>query len=768
MLGLKAVAATRGKQRKPEESIKPREVPGFSKWITSEVYIEDKIAESSLEQLTLNMIENIEWINEAINDVIFKGLPPSDDEKGEVKINKMDSNTNVDDKNDRQEKNDAFQKEAITKNKDGGIISAAGDDDDDDEQLDTAFRVSDNSILLLKSPRRIRTNTSSPIQEAKKRGIELIHDTVALVLENDKEDILQSETKLEIETEVEVEDSIQEETNLKENIEDEGDIYGGNLNADDSFDLISKDIRKSFAAKKNRQSTVYDYDTKEVEIVKSDTVNKSFEMDNNKINNDTSLILEPLTNEKKTKSPEDEIKELSKLIDGVSDGLFSDDDNDEEFNIELDKFEKIELSQVKKPSIVKQNESPIKFLEMPTIEPLTLSRRKSSKRSTVQQQNAIKKTDIRKSLNRKPTIFNDNEKIENSGNNDQQKEFNLKPLPNEMFSNGNTSIDEPTIKLNRDFVKKLKYHNSQEMSTFDSERNDLLSRLMQPTESSRHRIKDSNSTLSPNKSSKTSSKSSPRRSLKLNDEEDDHDKSKSHKKEYNNENIIPSTLKILEAPKNTISASKKISPTKKQIPLTKKSLKTDVDYDKIYARNLDKPVNVSSKNLYQEILNKNKHIPEVGTISERQRLKSISKTNSRLNHQVEVNKQNTKAITENKEKKKEKGIANENILPDVIHTIQSDNDEEFNTDSGKDQIPTENSNGSNDWTTKENILKLLKAQQRTNPVDIFGQIIPVDCNKVFGKKYGPSMNIEWAKGDILNRKEITEYEKSMGWIIKHV
>lgn len=140
----------------------------------------------------------------------------------------------------------------------------------------------------------------------------------------------------------------------------------------------------------------------------------------------------------------------------------------------------------------------------------------------------------------------------------------LKPLPKDTFMSANTSTDEPTIKLNRNFTKKVKqerekhekeryervlmekekrekkrkeeeenerererkktikeekekenknpYKTPTQSTKTNSEKNDLISRLMQPTESSRR--KSRHSTIgSPNKSAKTSTKTTPRHAV---------------------------------------------------------------------------------------------------------------------------------------------------------------------------------------------------------------------------------------------------------------
>ncbi|CAI8510721.1 unnamed protein product [Pichia kudriavzevii] len=128
-----------------------------------------------------------------------------------------------------------------------------------------------NSFLLLKSPRRYRS-PSSPIKESNRRQIEIIKNTTTLLVEQEH-DIQATE-------------------------------YADGSN--DSFDMIRNDIRKSFAAKQ-----------------------KILELKTSPYKPDTKTS--PSKNEKK--SPEEEIKELSRLIDHASDGIFSDESDDTTLNL---------------------------------------------------------------------------------------------------------------------------------------------------------------------------------------------------------------------------------------------------------------------------------------------------------------------------------------------------------------------------------------------------------------------------------------------------
>lgn len=753
MLGLKA-AATRNKGRR-NDTVNPKDIPGFSKWITSEVYIEDKIAESSLEQLTLNMIENIEWINEAMNDVTsnITGVSLSDAEA----------------ENDEEEA-DLQNKEINFENKQSEKDQKDVNTDEAREGDDILLRTADNSILLLKSPRRIREQKSSPIQHVRRRELELIKDTTALVLnlqrtdENQNHDIGRNAA---IDNKIEVK---------REEVED-FNLPMGNL--DDSFELISRDIRKSFAAK---QKTTVKQTSDEEGINDNGTGKAAKELQKsgsaaNPTGTKSSLTKssssEPPPN-RKMKSPEDEIKELSRLIDGVNDDLLSDAE-DEDLSIELDKLEKIELSQLNRKPTIQEYKSPIKFSEMPMIEPLTLesSRKKSLRRTMDQQkqQNSRRKSNShRSSTTQVTTIFD-----EDSGKR-RSYTFQLNPLPNEMFSVGNTSVEEPTIKLDRNFTKSIQTNrladtHIKRAASSESGKRDLLSRLMQPTEASKQRARET--TMSPKKSQKTSNRSSPKVSESRTVVEDEN-VNLNHKSEKGELGTVPSALKVLEAPKSTSDSVKHSSPVKRQVPLTKKSLKSSANYGQLYSgKILEGDTDAASGRFYQETLGLSKKrvvvdskLPTASSISDRRRLKSMSKGSSRLNYQTEQASAGKLVKTFQQAKdtgKTASGVEeNENILPDVIPYILSENEAPEDEREEK-SLNAGISGDSNDWTSEKSILRQLKLQLKTNPGPIFGPISAVDCDKLFGKKFGPGMNITWDSKDRLGAAETDAYERAMGW-----
>ncbi|GAV29147.1 hypothetical protein PMKS-002627 [Pichia membranifaciens] len=768
MLGLKA-ASTRHKGRRPDDTAKPKDIPGFSKWITSEVYIEDKIAESSLEQLAMNMIENIEWINEAIHDVTSNvtGISLSDEEVDEeVKTDLENKDFNDEDHHSENSDKDQHGRKEGKRSE------------------DILLRTADNSILLLKSPRRIREQKSSPIQQIRRREIELIKDTTALILDSkDHDTSVRNAERKETIMRREVEIKMEEADAMDEPM----------LNLEDSFELISRDIRKSFAAKQKTtamqehgaekqeahgKEEVFEYDEEPYKDICRDAAVTNAA--NTKSSLKKSSSAEPLPNPK-MKSPEDEIKELSRLIDGVNDDLLSDAE-DEDLSIELDKLEKIELSQLKRKPTLQEYKSPIKFSEMPMIEPLTLeSSRKKSMRKTLDQQkqllSARKSNSHRSSNTQMTTIFD-----EDVGKRRRESHnFQLNPLPNEMFSVGNTSVDEPTIKLDRNFTKSFQTGKSPENSlkrvqSTESGKHDFISRLMQPTEAGKQRIRESS--FSPKKAQKTSIKSSPKVGSQITPPARDEDEDLRHKseKKMREVSMVPSALKILEAPKEASDIARSTSPIKRQVPLTKKSLKSSANYEQLYGgKKLEGDADVASGRFYQETLGLSKKrvvgdskIPTASSISERRRLKSMSKGSSRLNYQTEPtgSTKNAKALEHTKDTRKGAtgGNENKNILPDVIPCIPSENEAADDERDERDLDAGRSSAGAgDDWTSEKSILRQLKLQLKTNPGPIFGPISAVDCDKLFGKKFGPGMNITWDSKDRLGATETDAYERAMGW-----
>ncbi|CAI8510720.1 unnamed protein product [Pichia kudriavzevii] len=100
MLGI-TTSMTR-KRKATGKTVSSKEIPGFSKWIASEVYIEDRIVESTLETLSLNMIENIDWMNNAMDDILYIGTADFEDldneESGKVEIAERDEKIDENDK----------------------------------------------------------------------------------------------------------------------------------------------------------------------------------------------------------------------------------------------------------------------------------------------------------------------------------------------------------------------------------------------------------------------------------------------------------------------------------------------------------------------------------------------------------------------------------------------------------------------------------------------------------------------------------------------
>ena len=340
MLGL---TLNRHRQRpRGEDTVQPRDVPGFSKWVAAEVYVHDKLAESTMEKLSITMGNNIDWINNVMNEI----------------------------------------------------------DDIDNGSEDMSF-------MLLKSP-----NRKSPMKKDNTRELEIMKTTTSMILDEPPRNIIE---ELHIPTE----------------------------NIEDSFDLISKDIRKSYAAKQKTLSPKHS-----VSVLRA----------------------------------EEEIKELSRLIDAKSDDSDDDDDNnnnDSEGDITMDRTNKID-------TISKPYQSPIKFPEMPQIEPLTLgSTRKKSQvlkrrkdtnkekerererdRDRERERERVSKIPVRSSgiISKPfgtPTVFRE------TLSKDNQRRFELNPLPNATYGTENTSMDEPTIKLDR--KKVIKQERERERDTIQTQ-----------------------------------------------------------------------------------------------------------------------------------------------------------------------------------------------------------------------------------------------------------------------------------------------------------
>lgn len=284
-----------GLKRKRTKGLAAKDIPGFAKWISAEVYVDDKIAEACVESLALKMVGYSEWINEAMKDV------------------------------------------------------------------------SEGDGNLLESP----VKNTYVSRELRQREVEVMKETTSLMTDKTEE-----------------------------------------AEFNDSFELISRDIRKSYAAKQ-RESI---------------------------------------------KTAEDEIKELSKLIDGDA-GLFSDEDEEDIMNEDdVDVFDKIEVAQVHKTKTV----SPIKFSEMPKIEPLTLRKKKKKVVEKEREQEDENKKEMEREMEKQEEeekvvykkVFSDTDRvIEKEKEKEKGREeavLKLNPLPNTFFSTtGDTSIDEPTIKVKR-------------------------------------------------------------------------------------------------------------------------------------------------------------------------------------------------------------------------------------------------------------------------------------------------------------------------------
>ena len=764
MLGI-TTSMTR-KRKATGKTVSSKEIPGFSKWIASEVYIEDRIVESTLETLSLNMIENIDWMNNAMDDILYIGTADFEDldneESGKVGIAERDEKIDENDKgiqnrkendngdenikgNENDNKKDIEKKDRILnehenengnqnenkntnnngeKDVNGYQHDSSMKNDNGNQKADVQSNISPvqpegNSFLLLKSPRRYRS-PSSPIKESNRRQIEIIKNTTTLLVEQEH-DIQATE-------------------------------YADGSN--DSFDMIRNDIRKSFAAKQ-----------------------KILELKTSPYKPDTKTS--PSKNEKK--SPEEEIKELSRLIDHASDGIFSDESDDTTLNLKT--LEKIELSQVKKKSS-NGYKSPIKFSEMPMLEPLTLG---STRKKSI-----IKKTSLPR-LKSRPSgatpshgmVFEERrlddkrKSLRKSISDRKSLTLQLKPLPKDTFMSANTSTDEPTIKLNRNFTKKVKqerekhekeryervlmekekrekkrkeeeenerererkktikeekekenknpYKTPTQSTKTNSEKNDLISRLMQPTESSRR--KSRHSTIgSPNKSAKTSTKTTPRHAVSKLDS--------TSAVKLNAPVLVPTAAATMPSLLPALDlGNERRSPLKKQqLPLTKRSLKSSTDFDQYKNRPLDGDVELGGMLYHHRKNNSN-----VGG----SRIPVLKKSHLVSNTIKPIIKTTDTATSTN-------------ILPDDIPMLASENEDE-----GPETSHYVPSGDDGEWFSEKNLQRQLYIQRGVNPESVFGKPAKFECETVFGRKYGPNVNFDWSMYRPPTTEERAAYMKSM-------
>jgi hypothetical protein len=792
----KAQSFTQARGRAPGGvTVRPQDVPGFAKWIAAEVYIEDTMAESALETLSLKMVENIEWINEAVADVM-SNTGKLVEEPVEAQ---RDEEQNEEGKLNEEERNDTLGE---------GDHHMPDIPDASPQDEDILLETTSNSFLLLKSPRKIRNHSSSPIKEARKREFEILKNTTTMILEmDDNRRALQGDTT-----------SITGDAKLLDD------------DREDSFELISKGIRKSYAAKQNPAVP----HPKEREL-KTAAVEDAQVVSSAREKTPSKFIDNP-----KLRRAEEEIKELSRLIEGVDVGLSSEDDEGN-LTIEIERLEKIELAGRSRSrtfgevqtdneldSVEKDHKPPIKFSEMPMIEPLTIgsTRKKSLKKSLVgrkrsrvapqssnlpqlqhheqsQTQNQNRSSvDPRSSIAQRslshsvpflparsptptlppsklpkpvgtgivkkpfgtPTVFREKRYGEENAKS-RRRSIHLNPLPND-FAAANISVEEPTIKLDRNLIR----HEYQQQQHLQNQRrpphmqekepengdskSDFISRLMQPTQASRQKSVKSplsrktsmhgtgTSTAStPYKSSKTSRKTTPGKHPKVKQES-----------ELDFEHVH----KIPAKEHTTISIA--TTTVKGSMPLTRKSLKSAVDYRSLYEDNggLERTPEILFKDKLQDG-NDRKSTVVAGGYKSNIPVLGKGKSNGIVHGHVSQ-KPVKKEIEKEKEKEKEKNRKVEQILPNSISPLQAASPDYCGLDillppiskptKGGDKVGSDSDDDDvvdseeNAWYSEKNLRRQLERQRNTDPVTVFGQVRPIDPQALFGSR-GVGLSVEW-------------------------
>ncbi|GMM30717.1 hypothetical protein DAMA08_034620 [Martiniozyma asiatica (nom. inval.)] len=765
MFGLKAAKKAR------TATTQPVDIPGFSKWIANEVYVQDSLTGGTLEQLALNMMQNVEWINETMNDVLNLDLP---------KIN--DDNTHEDKEANINEKEEVIEQVVdeiqAHKKPSADLVDPKIPSDNLTEKssntladlelpLEKENKDSEINTLLLKSPKKIRNKSSSPLKRLQDRELEVLKNSLSIESAQKSNTSVTNEPKTQ---------TVKKNDILSSDIDD--DNYEDISNS--SFAAISRNIRKSILAKQRQ--------------LESDE-NSQLIIQNLEVNSTT------VENDQAKDSPLDEIKEISKLID--KDQPSSDSNSDGDLSIAIDQLEKIEYSEVKRQkrsdvfnSNIDVIKSPIKFSELPTREPLVHeSSRRATRISTVSSANRSKSiatviehhtptpitkkhsSPIRKVREIKE-FDNDSIFVDKSGVKVNQKGFALN-LPPGKFVNDLEDDDEPTIKLNRNFrksvvtskkstdAKPLKKNEQdkkimtktpnaqrvkQQMVTSAphmtkapvdqgprQKNSDFISRLMKPTESSLKRARE---TISPVKlkGRKILKEDTTTQIVPL--------KGSSPKSSHKFERSKSLGVGIGNGSLTSISSSS----SKKSIPLTMKSLKSASTEKDAFINNAE-PKNTSPKrHMLAQSLKKVNGSNLDATVKNNRKMKSITKTivNQNFKAKSKILKPGFTAETKKIDASKVRVRASEGLTANELPEIESGNEEEGNMKIA-------------DWGKKAILLSQLKNQQKINPKKIFGKIEKVDCEAIFGKKYNEKMNIEWLDKDKLSSNEIINYEKSMGW-----
>lgn len=470
-----------------------------------------------------------------------------------------------------------------------------------------------------------------------------------------------------------------------------------------SFEAISNNIRKSM---KN------DHDKKQSLHSSKSSASKT---------NTLSSTKESISAEQR--EAKEQIKEISHLIEEDSDDLLmSDLDGD----FALGKLEKIELSDIRIPlkdshddetsklmhsktGVTPLAQSPIKFAELPSREPLrvrsthkrsTRSVKRSHRRSTkslapksptteAEKRHAQKNKPKPKSVSPSPFLELARERSP------AKKQFKLK-LPPPMYTGSiNADDEDPTIKLDRG--RKTMLSRKLHRSLSEKEGYDLKLPRIAPE-------------------IPTKSKKSPvKRNLQY---------MKSHGDE-----------------------------SRKRIPLTEQSLRPP-ESSKLYASAVREVSGSSSSHMAvasQMIVHRHMekrrlqdhqmHVKRVKTMKERGILQPVN------SNRVRKAAAPTKSFTKIKKEPLE-------TIPTSISASDAENS--VVNQRASDYVAQ--------WAGDEALEVHLRKQAKIDPMYIFGEVPKVDCDEIFGRHYSASLNAKWRAGDRLTSNEIENYNRKMGWI----
>lgn len=729
MFGL---GAARRKSGKNSFRVNPREIPGFSKWIAHEIYTESKLVELTLDKLALVMEESERELSERMDMIMDAVLSGGTEEE----VGSQDSDVEI-----------------VDEDKDEIRIQ--------NESPDATVNINDTGIstLLLKSPSKDK-RVSSPLRRIQERKLELVTATTSLLINNNtnSESIKQSTTSI---------DTIPDKL------------------ANDSFEAISRQIRKSFVIKTKSNSKNSESPTNFSNTATGETESTDPNIAEPLIPNERLLIVS-----KGTSSPEKEVEEISRLIenrDNVVDDKSDLSAFEEDLSIDIGPLEKIDIQTRKSEllSILPNNnditKSPIKFHEIPTREPIVLdSNRKSIRKSVVSvatrmnSQSNVKQLSTNVTTNMfetpKPVtakkkipsdIEEDSVFIDKSNTKIDRNNYQLHLPPGRFVSSGqDTSQDEPTIKINRKirkptvnintlenktpvqtrekltFTKSLPHMNiplvesSPQVRQSPINSKDFIDRLMKPTQSSMKRQRES-----PLKLMHGSTPSKKVHTGHLNENEDSPTTVLVPLKGDDSPNIRPKATGTAFMRSQSLGSGLSPKKPKRSVPLTMKPLKSNEGLRKSSGTST---IQVSPpRKMLIHSMNK-VGIGLVGAFPKKQR-----------SEKVVTLKKPTVSV-----------IAAEPSITIGTKTVITKPEQLPDIDSGAED---EEAVCLADWGGRELLRGQLRAQSKTNPVEVFGGLETVDCDAIFGQRYSLGMNIRWREGDLLSARELASYERVMGW-----